>query len=67
MWPEEACMESKVALGGSGDQVQMKAKQVLAWLWPSVHDLSMLVIFLQYLTETTKEKVLFAHSLWGYG
>lgn len=65
MWPEKACTETKVALGGSGDQVQMKAKQEVA----GCHDLAFLtslcwLFFSKYLTETTEGKVLFAHSLW---
>lgn len=46
MWPEKACTKTKVAFGGNGDQVQMKAKQGVA----GCHDLaflSMLVISLQ--------------------
>lgn len=65
MWPEKACTKTKVALGGNGDQVQMKAKQEVA----GCHDLAFLTslcwLFLsKYLTETTEGKVLFAHSLW---
>lgn len=64
MWPEKACTETKVALGGSEDQVQMKAKQEIA----GCHDLAFLtslcwLFFSKYLTETTERKVLFAHSL----
>lgn len=43
-----------------------ESQPVVPLLWPSVSNSSVLVIFPQYLTETTKGKVLFAHSLWKY-